>query len=84
MAPEQLQGRGASIQTDIYSLGLVLYELFTGKQPFGVTPEALSLRQTTTPTRPSEILSELDPRTERVILSCLDPDPRKRPTRRML
>jgi len=34
MAPEQLEGREQTVKTDIYSLGLVLYELFTGKKAF--------------------------------------------------
>jgi serine/threonine-protein kinase len=80
MAPEQFEGRGASIQSDIYSLGLVLYELFTGRQPFEATPRGEpSHGRSTLPARPSGVVRELDPRTEHVILSCLAPDPRNRP-----
>ena len=81
MAPEQLAGREVTAQSDIYSLGLVLYEVFTGKRAF--TPETLAelVRTGTqsTPSRPSSVVKDLDPAVERVILRCLEPEPRSRP-----
>ena len=80
MAPEQLDGRGASVRSDLYSLGLVLYELFTGKRAF----EAASLAELrkqhaeALPKAPSMHAAEIDPTVERAILRCLEKDPQKR------
>ncbi|HEU4477295.1 MAG TPA: serine/threonine-protein kinase [Pyrinomonadaceae bacterium] len=82
MSPEQLDGRELTAKSDIYSLGLVLYELFTGKKAFNAAslPELLRLRRSdTTPTSPAEIVPELDPLVERVIFRCLEKDSAKRP-----
>jgi serine/threonine-protein kinase len=82
MAPEQLNGDSASIRSDIYSLGLVLYEVFTGKRAFEAASlaELIELRKSeTTPTNPSSYVKEIDPVVERVILRCLERDPNKRP-----
>ena len=82
MSPEQLEGNELTVKSDIYSLGLVLYELFTGKKAFEAPslPELLSLRRSdTTPTSLSHIVPELDPLIERVIFRCLERDPAKRP-----
>jgi serine/threonine-protein kinase len=81
MAPEQLAGHEVSIRSDIYALGLVLYELVTGKQAFGGKSGAEIARrqQETQPTLPSRLVSDLDEATERVILCCLEKDPRSRP-----
>lgn len=82
MAPEQLAGEEVTIRSDIYSLGLVLYEVFTGKRAFAAETleELLRLRRSqTTPTNPSSLVKEIDPIVERVILRCLDKDPRNRP-----
>jgi tetratricopeptide (TPR) repeat protein len=81
MAPEQLVGRDVSAQSDIYALGLVLYELCTGKRPVDGADreELLRLRQSAPPVKPSALVPDLDPRLERVILQCLSPDPRRRP-----
>ena len=82
MSPEQLEGRELTIKSDLYSLGLVLYEVFTGKKAFEASslPELIRLRQSnTTPTNPSELVADLDPLVERVIFRCLEKDPKKRP-----
>jgi Protein tyrosine and serine/threonine kinase len=81
MAPEQLDGVPATTATDIYSLGLVLFEAFTGKRVHEAQTfaELRALHDTGTVTTPSSIVRDLDPAVERVILRCLDVDPRKRP-----
>jgi serine/threonine-protein kinase len=81
MAPEQLTGREVTVRSDLYALGLVLYELFTGKPAFA--GELLERRckedSTATPSTPSSLMDGFDPTVERVILRCLDPDPSRRP-----
>ena len=80
MAPEQLAGREVSVRSDLYSLGLVLYELFTGQSPFRARslPELIEERQSSTPPSPSSLV-DLDPIVERVILRCLETQPSRRP-----
>ncbi len=82
MAPEQLAGKEVSTRSDIYSLGLVLYEIFTGKRAFEASTlaELVRLHSETTPANPSSHVKDLDPAVERVILRCLDTDPRNRPS----
>jgi hypothetical protein len=81
MAPELLAGRGASVKSDIYSVGLVLYELFTGAQPFSApTWEGLRrARETEHALPPSSHAPEIDPAVDRVIMRCLAADPAARP-----
>ena len=82
MSPEQLAGEELTLKSDIYSLGLLLYEVFTGKKAFeaGSLPELLEIRKRgETPTNPSELVQELDPLIERVILRCLAQEPDRRP-----
>ncbi|TDI49687.1 MAG: serine/threonine protein kinase [Acidobacteria bacterium] len=80
MAPEQIAGTGVSVRSDIYSLGLVLYELFTGKAAYrGRTSDEIARLQETSPTRPSSHVSGMDPAVEAVILRCLERDPAQRP-----
>jgi serine/threonine-protein kinase len=81
MAPEQLAGGSATTKSDLYALGLVLYELFTGHQAYDAA-EASALaraRHEPTPTSPSSHVEGFDPAVERVILRCLRKDPRERP-----
>ncbi len=80
MAPEQLAGKGASIRSDVYSLGLVLYELFTGKKAFEAANLAeLRKQKEAAPIAPSQLARDLDPNVERVILRCLEKDAVRRP-----
>jgi len=82
MAPEQFAGQPASIQSDIYALGLVLYEMFTGKAAFsGSTVNDLARQhREATPTSLTQVVSEIDPVVDRVIQRCLAKDPADRPT----
>jgi hypothetical protein len=83
MSPEQLAGRELNERSDIYSLGLVLYELYTGRKAFtaATLSEILRLRRTESmPERPSSIVRDLDPLVERVVERCLAPDPKERPS----
>ncbi|HYL37705.1 MAG TPA: protein kinase [Bryobacteraceae bacterium] len=82
MAPEQLSGKEVSAQSDIYALGVVLYEMFTGKRPFPATSRAelLRLEEEGHPPNPRSIVKDIDPAVENVTLRCLDPDPRNRPS----
>jgi serine/threonine-protein kinase len=82
MAPEQLAGREVSVQSDIYALGLVLYEMFTGKAPFraDTLAEMVKLREQSQVTNPTTLVPELDKTAERAILRCLDSDPKNRPS----
>src|SRR5271154_2023915 len=81
MAPEQLAGKEVTIKCDLYSLGLVLYEILTGKRAFeaATLPELLRLREESAPASPSSLVKDLDPLLERVILRCLEKDPAQRP-----
>jgi hypothetical protein len=81
MAPEQLAGKEVTFKSDIYALGLVLYEIFTGKRAFDAPTlqELTKQRETSSPTNPSLLVKDLDPLVERVIERCLEKDPAKRP-----
>ncbi len=81
MAPEQLESGKVSVRSDVYSLGLILYEVFTGKRAFvGESLEELKRVRTSGPvTTPSSLSEDLDPAVERVILRCLEAEPQRRP-----
>ena len=82
MAPEQAAGREVSEKSDLYSLGLVLYELYTGKPAFSAKSmaEYQALRDSTPPSRPSLVATDMEPAVERVILRCLEKSPEDRPS----
>jgi serine/threonine-protein kinase len=82
MSPEQIDGHEQTVQSDIYSLGLVLYELFTGKRAFEAASlnELIKLRRSdVTPTTPTSLVKDLDPSIEKVIDRCLQKSPSDRP-----
>ena len=84
MAPEQIEGRDVTVRSDLYALGLVLYELFSGKPAFGDrTPEAVKRRSTTTPSSLTSVVDDVDPAVARVVERCLSPDPAERPASAM-
>lgn len=80
MSPEQLEGRPATPASDIYALGLVIYEMMTGARPFkGETPMAAAMKRLSeAPTPPHNLKSDLSPLWESAILRCLERDPSKR------
>jgi eukaryotic-like serine/threonine-protein kinase len=79
MAPEQLAAGSASVQSDLYSLGLVLYEVFTGKRAYDGRGAAAKRPSDSSPRPPSSVAPDIDPAVERVVMRCLDSDPRSRP-----
>ena len=81
MSPEQFSGGEITAKSDLYSLGLVMYEIFTGKRPFTAATygEMAQLREKSAITLPSTYVKEIDPLVERVIMRCLEKDPAKRP-----
>jgi hypothetical protein len=81
MAPEQFSGVAASIKSDVYALGLILFEIFTGRraQESTTLEDLKRFHETGTHTTPSSIVRDLDPGVERVILRCLERDPDRRP-----
>jgi serine/threonine-protein kinase len=82
MAPERLVGKEVTVRSDIYALGLVLYELFTGKPAFeGSTyDEIMRVRRESTPHRLPTLVHDLDPTVQMLILRCLEEDSESRPS----
>jgi len=80
MAPEQVAGKPVDYRTDIYSLGLMLYEMFTGAPAFTADNSiAVALKQMREdPRPPHEIEPNIPVGTERAILKCLEKEPARR------
>jgi serine/threonine-protein kinase len=82
MAPELLSGDPgqASRASDIWALGVILYELLTGERPFGAGGEDNLVRQIQTedPVRPRKLQPRLGSRLEAVVLRCLEKQPSRR------
>lgn len=79
LAPEQLDGKGPDHRSDIYSAGVVLYELATGSRPFPQKQQLLwdAIRYSSTPA-PRTKNQEISPALEAVILKCMEKDPNLR------
>jgi hypothetical protein len=85
MAPEQVEGRDVTAAADIYSLGIVLFEMVTGRLPFTQTssqpnaPLEVAVKRLTVPApSPRDEVPDLDLRWERTILRCLERKPEDR------
>jgi protein kinase-like protein len=81
MAPEQFEGKPASVRSDLYSLGLVLYEIYTGRRALEASGyfEWKSRHAKTPPLPPGSVQPDVGDAAERVILRCLEKDPLRRP-----
>jgi hypothetical protein len=81
MAPEQLAGREVTARSDIYALGLVLFELYTGKRFYEATTldDLVQMHESGATPTPSSLVRDLDPTIERAIQRCLERDPARRP-----
>ncbi len=81
MSPEQLKGSEITEGSDVYALGLVGYELLTGRGPYDGTSrrEKLTAHIQQQPRKLSELLTDADPDLEELLLRCLAKDPEHRP-----
>jgi len=80
MSPEQASGGRVDARSDIFSFGAVLYEMVTGRRPFGggSTAEMLASLLKEQPKAPSELVPEVPKELERIILRCLRKEPERR------
>ncbi len=80
MAPEQISGGEVDARTDIYALGIMVYEMVAGRVPFqGTTPTEIMLKQVNqAPLPPSEFYPHISPPVQQVILKALAKDPADR------
>jgi serine/threonine protein kinase len=82
-SPEQIRRKPVDVRGDVYSLGLVLYEMLTGELPFSGTGAAnsIQLRVATDALPPSEVNSEILPELDEIVRRAISRDPRNRQAR---
>ncbi len=82
LSPEQARGRGVDHRTDIYALGVMMFEMITGRIPFMAesSMDIVMMHVTEEPPRPSSIKPDIPPLIEQLILQMLDKDPDRRPS----
>ncbi|HLK38694.1 MAG TPA: serine/threonine-protein kinase [Polyangiaceae bacterium] len=80
MAPEQVRGRRGDARTDVYAIGTMLYEMITGDLPIaaGSAHAMLRAKLNEDPRPPRELLPDLDPKVEEIILRSIERSPRER------
>ncbi len=80
LSPEQAQGKPVDARSDLYSIGIVLYELLTGRVPFDAeSPVAVALKQVSeVPVPPRELNPEIPPALDAVVLRALEKVPAQR------
>jgi serine/threonine-protein kinase len=79
-SPEQVTGKRGDERSDLYSIGIILYEMLTGKLPFSgpSTQEAMNERLLSRPVPPCVVDPSISPQLQEVILHALEKDPRNR------
>jgi eukaryotic-like serine/threonine-protein kinase len=80
MAPEQVRGKRGDVRTDIYSLGVMLYEMITGELPYphGNVHVTMRTKLNEDPRPPSEVMPDIDPKIEEIIMRAIGRSPRER------
>jgi eukaryotic-like serine/threonine-protein kinase len=80
LSPEQAQGQPVSPRSDLYSIGVMLYELLTGRVPFDAeSPVAIAVRHVSDrPVPPAELNPAIPPALEAVVMKALEKDPARR------